>query len=238
MALIKRADADTHLHRPIALDLGDLARRGELMRDAAAKEAERVLAGARAERDRILQGSAEEGRAAGFAEGHAAGLAEGRQAGHAEAAGETRERLAELAASWERSVAEFEAAREELLSEGRRAVVELAAAIARRVVHRAVELDPTLVLDQVGQMLALVTAPSTMVLRVHPRDEALIAEAMPALRERLASGVHVRLAADESLSRGSCEARMLGGASVDATLETQLERVLADLLPGEPGADR
>ena len=43
MAVIKRADAETRAHRPVSLDLGDLDRRGQMLREAAVAEAERIV---------------------------------------------------------------------------------------------------------------------------------------------------------------------------------------------------
>jgi flagellar biosynthesis/type III secretory pathway protein FliH len=232
VALIKRSESDAGVHRAIALDLGDLARRAELMRAAATAEAQRILVEARAERARIMKGAAEEGRAAGHAEGREDGLAEGREAGRAEALAEFRERLATVDSEWAAMVGDFETRRETLLIEGRRAVVELAVAIAERVVHRTVELDPAVVEDQLREVLSLVAAPTTLIVRVHPEDEELVRNVLPGLRERLVGGVHVRLVTDAAVEQGSCTARTLGGAAIDGSVRTQLDRIVRELLPG------
>jgi flagellar assembly protein FliH len=236
VALIKRADADSAHHRRVSLDLGDLARRAELMREAAGAEAERIVREAHEERRRILSGAGEEGRAAGFASGRADGLAEGRERGRGEALEEYRDRLAQTEAAWLEMVRAFEADRERLLTEGRRAVIELAVAIAERVVHRAIEMDASVVEDQLRELLALVGGPSTLVVRIHPDDEALVREVLPALREQLVGGVHIRLAPDSEVGRGSCVARTLGGAVIDASIQTQLDRLVRELLPDRAGA--
>lgn len=231
MALIKRADADTALHRKVTLDLGDLARRAALMREAAEAEAARILAAAHEERRRLLDGAAEEGRRQGFAEGRGEGLEAGRTEGHAAALAECRGRLEEIEKAWAASVETFERERETILVESRREVIELAVAIAERVVHRVIEVEPGVIEDQLRELLALVAAPTTLIVRIHPEDEPLVAEALPALRERLIGGIHVRLVADSSVGRGSCTARTLGGASIDATVGTQLDRLVRELLP-------
>jgi flagellar biosynthesis/type III secretory pathway protein FliH len=227
MALIRRADARTHPQTAVRLDLGDLGRRGEMLRESAIAEAERVVAEAHEERARILSGAEGAGRAVGYA----AGLEKGREQGRAEAASEFREKLAALDASWAGAMAGFIADRETLLLAARRGVVELAVAIAGRVVHRVAELDPTVVEDQIRGVLALVAGPATLIMRVHPEDEALTREVLPRLREQFVGGIHVRLQADPTVSRGSCVARTLGGSSIDASLETQLDRIVRDLLP-------
>lgn len=231
MALIKRADAETRVRAGVTLHLGDLERRGAVLREAATAEAERVVREAHAERARIVAGAAEEGRAAGHAEGLARGLAEGRERGKAEGLAEWRERLTEVDAAWSAAMAEFIGQRESLLVESRRGVIELAIAIAERVVHRAIEIDAGAIEEQLREVLSLVAAPATLIVRVHPGDEELVREIVPRLREQFVGGIHVRLQSDSAVSRGSCVARTLGGASIDASVETQLDRIVRDLLP-------
>lgn len=231
MAVIKRADAEKHLHRRVTLDLGDLERRGQVLREAAIAEAERIVREAHEERQRLVSTASEEGRRQGHAEGYEAGLAEGREAGKAESEAECRERLAEFEKSWIDALASFGREREHLLLGARRAVVELAVALAERVVHRRIETEPTLVEDQLRELLHFTAAPTTLVVRVHPEDEPLAAAVLPELCASLAQGTHATLERDGSLSRGSCVARALGGASIDATVETQLARLVQDLLP-------
>jgi flagellar assembly protein FliH len=239
MALIKRADAGTHLAGAVTLDLGDLEQRARLLREAATAEAERIVREAQEERRRLVQGAEAEGRAAGHAEGFEAGRAEGFEAGRAEAVDEFRERLKALDVAWSEAMQGIIDRREALLAEARSAVVELAVAIAERVVHRHVEVTPGAVEDQLRALLGMVAAPATLIVRVHPDDEALVREVLPRLRERFVGGIHLRLQTDSALSRGSCAARTLGGASIDGTIETQLERLVRDLVPGIPaGPDR
>ena len=237
MAVIKRADAETRAHRPVSLDLGDLDRRGQMLREAAVAEAERIVREAHAERERLISDATEVGRAQGHAEGLAAGTAEGREAGRAEAVTEFRERLGEMESAWAVEMAVFLDRRETLLTEAKRAVIELSVAIAERIVHRQIEIDPTVVEDQLRDLLGLVTAPATLLVRVHPEDEALVDAVLPRLREHLSGTVHVRFEPDPAVARGACHARTLGGASVDAGIATQLDRVVRDLLPDRIPAD-
>lgn len=237
MAVIKRADAETRAHRPVSLDLGDLDRRGQMLREAAVAEAERIVREAHAERERLISDATEVGRAQGHAEGLAAGTSEGREAGRAEAVTEFRERLGELDAAWAAEMAVFLDRREALLTEAKRAVIELSVAIAERIVHRQIEIDPTVIEDQLRDLLGLVTAPATLLVRVHPEDEALVDAVLPRLREHLSGTVHVRFEPDPAVARGACHARTLGGASVDAGIATQLDRVVRDLLPDRKPAE-
>ena len=100
MALIKQANARDLARDAIVLDLGDLQRQaGEIVTSAKAQAA-MIAVQARAERERIVAGAAETGRAQGFEagkqEGYKAGVAEGRAA----AIAEMKERLGKLEAAW------------------------------------------------------------------------------------------------------------------------------------------
>ena len=220
----------------IALDLGDLRREAESMVSGARERAEAILEEARAERERILAGAEAEGRAAG----HAKGLEEGRAAGHAEgralALQELRERLDALAGAWEGALEGFTSRREHVASETRRDVVGLAAAIAGRVVKRSVELDPSIVVDQLNAAVELVMRRTRLVIGVHPDDMGLVEEAMVSLAARLGEGAHAELVADAGLTRGSCVVRTEHG-EIDADIDRQVERMVEAMLPHEePGA--
>lgn len=231
MAVIKRADAETHLSRAVTLDLGDLERRGQMLRESAIAEAERVVREAHAERARLIADAREVGYAEGHAEGLAAGKAEGQEIGKAEAIAEYQERLRVFDDAWAGAMAGFVEQRETLLVDARRAVIELAVAIAERVIHRQIELDPTVVEGQLRDLLGLVTAPAMLIVRVHPDDEEFVRVLLPRLREQMVGGIHVRLQTSLEVVRGSCDARTLGGASIDAGIQTQLDRLVRDLLP-------
>lgn len=227
MALIKGQATQKTAGHAVLLDLGDLARRGAMLKEAAAQQAQAIVQQAHDERARILEGAHE----AGHKEGYEAGFKEGLEAGKAQAIAAFTDQLKSTEKVWESMLEEFAQQREHFLTQSRHAVIELAVAIAQRVVHRTVELDPTVVEDQLRDMLSLVAAPATLIVRVHPDDEALVRDALPAIKSALPSGLHIRLVSDSTVSRGSCLARTLSGASIDASLETQLDRVVADVLP-------
>lgn len=230
MALIRNAAASTLARDAIVLDLGDLQRQGELLKRRAREEAEQTLAAARRERDRLVAGAAEEGRAAGAAEGRAQGLAEGREQGRAEAMEERRAELEALIGGWTAALEEFNARRERMLSEARVDVLKLALQIAERITRRAIQHDPAVVQDQIRAVLAAVARPTRLTLCVHPEDAPIASEILPEVHA--AMGEHAELVVDAALERGSCIARTEEGAKIDASIETQLRRIVEALLPG------
>lgn len=235
MALIRGNDAGQMAARAAAMDLGDLARRASLIRDAAIDEAERIIADARAKIDadaaQIRARAAEEGRA----EGLARGLAQGREQGRSEAFDEARQRLAALEAAWTDALQAFESRRESMLVEAKSDVLELAIEIGRRVAKRVARTDPAVAAEQVREALALVTRPTRLRVAAHPDDLPGLRDAMPALLERLGGAAHAELRPDPSLGRGSCVLETDRGGVIDASIDTQLERIAA-ALTGQSGA--
>lgn len=148
-------------------------------------------------------------------EGYAAGLAEGRAA----AKQQLDERLARLEAictAAARPLAGMDDAVE-------RELALLATLIARRVVARELQLDPSLIERVVREAAAALPA-ATRELRVwvNPSD-------MDLLRELGAAEPHWRLGANPALQRGDC---MLESASsrLDARLSTRLSAVIEAVL--------
>lgn len=227
MGMIRRSEVERAAREALVLNLGDIARDGELVIARARAEAERIVAEARAERERLIAGATEQGHAAGLSvgteEGRAAGAVEGRR----EALESHGAALARIQGAWERSLAEFERARVEMLSALRRDALSLAMMLAERVVQREVERDEGLVLRELDAALSMLARQTRIVVAVHPEDEAVAREAMPGLVARFADVSHAELAADPSVERGGCVVRTDAGGVIDATIRTQVERMAA-----------
>lgn len=235
MALIKQAHLGDAIRSAIVLDLGDLMRQGEMLKGAARAEADRIVAQGREERQRLIEGAQAEGRRAGyvqgFDEGRAAGVAEGRESTIAE----RRETLASLEQAWSAALADFELRREELLTAARTDLLRLAVRAAELVTRRAIELRGGAAEAQLATVLDLLAAPTKLVLRVCPGDEQAFREALPELASRLESASHVQIVPDPLLGPGSCIAATPGGGEIDASVETQLRRIVAAVLPDVTG---
>ena len=240
MALVRQANARELTREAIVLDLGDLRRHGEQIVAAARAEADTIVREARAERERLLQGADklghEQGHARGLAEGKAQGLQMGQQQGEQAALAAQSEAIARLNTGWTAALEKFDASRDRMLAEGQRDVVKLACMIAQRVVKRAIELDTSIVSNQVGEVLSMVLRPTRLRLSVHPLDKPTVELALPALSARFEGARNLELVGDEGIPRGSCVAQLAeSGATIDASIGTQLDRIAEALLPGTPG---
>jgi len=238
VALIRKADVTEGMSDAIVLDLGDLERRAEHMRELARAEVEKLLGEGRAERERIVAGAHEVGHEAGLVEGRREGLAAGREEGAQRAYDEHGEELGALESAWRETLDGFERARADLLLEARQDVLRLALRLAEKVVKRVVEIDENVAVEQLASILGLVTTPTRLHVRIHPDDRATVERALPRLTARIGGLDHVELIEDASLSRGSCVAESAGGAAIDATVEGQLDRLVRTLLPDRTAAER
>lgn len=231
MGMIRRADLGEHTRDAYVMDLGDLEKRGNALVEAANSKATQIVRDARAERERLIGNASEEGRKAGHSEGYQAGLEQGRAEGLEQARDEHCQRLEELAAMWGEQLVAFEQQRDSMLEAARVQVVELAACIARRVVRRVVQMDPGVVVRELESVLSSVTEPTRLVISVHPDDAELTRAELPKLIDRFASCEHAQVVTDPALCRGSCVARTPGGGVIDASLTTQIDRIVESLLP-------
>lgn len=213
------------------LDLGDLSRQGEQIRARARAEADRIVAEAKAERERLIAGAAEEGRKAGTAQGLEEGRKQGAEEGRKAAIAERKDALARLEAGWTAALAAFEGERDRMLLEARQDVLRLAATVAELVTKRALALEPSRVIDQLAAVLAVLAKPTRLTVSVHPDDQSLVRDALPALCEKYGAATHVEIGAGAALSRGSCVAKTGTGGVLDASVRTQLERITELLLP-------
>ncbi|MYN11657.1 flagellar assembly protein FliH [Pusillimonas sp. TS35] len=157
------------------------------------------------------------GHQQGYDAGYQAGLAQGREDGAADAHAKARQ-LASLADGLAQSVHAFEA-------ETGEALVSLAIRIAEQVLHSTLDMQPEKILDLVRDVLRTQADPDALVtVRLHPDDAALVREHL----ESDPSAGPWRLMPDETIARGGCIANTVLG-SVDATLATRWQRVLAAL---------
>lgn len=242
MALIKHANAQALTRDAIVLDLGDLQRQASALMTEAKTRAAAIAAQAQAERERILAGAAEAGRTEGFEAGRKAGYEAGLTEGREAALAEFKDRLAGLATGWESALQTFEAERDGMLRSAQRDVLRLALLIAERITKRAIATDPQVAVAQLEAVLGVIVRPTELVVRINPEDREAINAALPALTARFSQARHVELRDDPALMRGSCiaETRTPGAAGaaalspgeIDASIDTQIDRIVEALLPG------
>ena len=127
-----------------------------------------------------------------------------------------------------RTIEDLSTTRDAFRREAEEDIVRLALGIARRVVHREVAIDGTVLVGVIRAALDKIGARELHRVLVSPADQAPIAGGLESLRLNR----RLEVVADANLERGAVLFETVKG-SLDASLETQLdeiERGLVDAL--------
>lgn len=119
---------------------------------------------------------------------------------------------------------EWQQARRRLRREAERDVVQLAIAIARRILHRELNVDAEALLGIVKAALERLEGREADRVRVHPADAGLVGSYF-----EQAGLKQLRLITDPQLARGSLLLET-GQGTLDASVETQLDEIRFGLL--------
>ena len=225
-----------------AFSFPDVERQAAEIIARANAEAARLMAEGRRLADdveRRLRAESEEQRRAGYQ----AGLTQGRAEGSAQVQREARQaavaaaqaELQRLTDALRSGLAEYERNRRGLIATAESGLVELAVAVARRVCKTWAAASVAPARANVRAVLELVKHHDDLELHLHPDEIELLREVVPALAQQAAELTHVTLTADATVARGGCVLRTRDGV-VDASLETQLDRIAAAICAADERA--
>jgi len=234
MPVLKKYTNTPAMREAIVLDLGDIGAQAARIRAAAESKAQQILAKAQAKAEASAHERGEEAEKLGYADGLEKGLLEGRELGRVEALAQAAEQLRQITAAWSQVAGDWEQQRVEMEREARQAVLDFALMTAEKLVHRIIEVDETVVIDQVAQALSMVLSAHDASVRIHPCDRPMLEDALPELVQELANIKHIDLVDDEDVTPGGCVVTF-GQGRVDATIERQMQRLI-DLIVPEPEA--
>lgn len=212
-----------------------IARARETLDDAR-REAELILVQSRAQaqaesiavRESAFDAAQEAGTRMGHEEGYRQGLEQGRAEALDAATREFAERQAQLVSAFREIMDAVNGDRADWAAAARQDLIELAMAIARRVVRHVGEREREVVLANLEEAVRLTGARSEVTILVHPADAEtarMFAQSLLDLKEHWE---HIQVVEEPEVSAGGCRIQW-GSGSVDASLETQLERIEAEL---------
>jgi len=231
MAVIKSHNSATLLKDAIVLDLGDISRQAQHIRDSAEAKARQLIADAQRDamthRKHIQDDSATRGHEEGFKKG----LEEGREQGRKEAYQEAGEQLQQVQQGWIDATSRLDDQRQAMERDARQAILELAVRFAVKLTHRVIEVDDQVVLGQIEAVLSQVLRPMEVTVRICPDDRRVLEEAMSQILAQFAQVQRVHLTDDDQVSPGGC-ILSYGQGQIDATIQTQLQRLVELMLPG------
>ncbi len=241
--VIKASAATSAVVRPFRISDVTAEASAQIARDQAqAKEilrqAELKAAQITADAQRIEQETREKGRKQGYQESYERGLAEGRQAGRQEAfesaAREFAQKQASLVESCRQIISAINADREAWLTAGRQDLIDLAIAIARRVAHHVGDAHREVVLANLEEAVRLVGARTEVTIAINPKDAEAARAFAKTLIDMREQWQKIHIVEESEIAPGGCRVQW-GSGSVDATLETQLDRIEAELNAGRKG---
>ena len=227
MALIKANLAPSSVR---AFSMADIEKHAQALIMRARQQADQILAGARAEAELIKERARAEGSAEGSLEGQSRGRAEGQKAGREDATRQMTQALTSAVTALNSAAATIDSSRRELEGTAVHDVLELALLLADRIARRQGKLDRSVAVTNVTEAVRLVVGATSVRIAISPADRAVIEETLPAIRLTLPRLQHIELVTEDAMAPGGCRVYTAGG-EIDATLDTQLARIAADLMP-------
>lgn len=143
------------------------------------------------------------------------GFTDGERAGAERAA----KQLQEVMQSFRQTTGELAAYKPALRAEAEQELVELALTIARRVIHREVQVDRASVVGIVRACIERINGAEIHRLRVNPADAGLVGDYF-----RQSSGSDMEIVPDQSVAPGGAILHTSQG-QLDARLESQLREI-------------
>jgi flagellar assembly protein FliH len=228
MPIIKSINAPSNLS-PFSMKDIEQQARAILLR--AQQQAEQLVTEAQITGGELKDKAIAEGIVEGRKEGLRQGVEEGKRLGQQQALAEHKQQLTQLVNSLIAASKELNASRKQLEAQAMAEVVKLAVTIARRVTKRYGELDPNVLTANVAESMKLVVQSTDIRIALHPSQRDTLTKALPALKMQWPALEHVHLVDDAGIKPGGCRVRA-GQGAIDADLETQIDRIASELLPG------
>lgn len=232
--VIKAQEAEHQLKRLSTWHLADHLAEARGVVEAAKLSASRILAQARAERDQFVAKARQSAYEAAYAQGEQEGRRDGREAAYQDASAQFRQEQSQLISAMQQGVAQINAMKEDLFIAAERDLLDFAVRLATKLTFAIGSVHRQAAIENVQRALRLVGRPSELLIRVHSADlhamEAFAADLSSDFRRGEERAVHVQ--PDDSIAPGGCRVET-ASAQVDATLEAQVEEIVAVLL-GDP----
>jgi flagellar assembly protein FliH len=141
------------------------------------------------------------------------------------------QKMESLLPALEKVVSELVDARQAWLRHWEQTAVRLAAKMAQRVIRRELSQTPEITVDLVREALELAAGASHLKISLHPDDFETLSGQVERLSKEIARAAEVEILPDMAVTAGGCRVETSQGL-VDQQIETQLERIVAELTGG------
>ena len=117
---------------------------------------------------------------------------------------------------------EFMGAKQEVFDTVAPYVMEMSLDIAKKIIKREIETDPSIILDNIQELLkTLSKEESKITLKVNPIQVSLVKSEVPEMLTNVGLEARIMVVPDDSIMEGGCLVETTNGV-IDATIETQL----------------
>ena len=230
--VIKAGESGPLLPQLSTVDLADHLAEGRAVVTSAKRASARIMEEAKRESARMFDEAKRNGYADGYRKGHVEGTKAGHEAAFQAAMKGFASEQGNLVADLQRAIEEIDKIKGDLRIEAERDLLNFAIDCAGKLTFAIGKVHRESAVENLRRALRVVGEKTDLTIHVHPADlESMKVFADSVLRSAAASPV-VSIVADDSLSPGGCLVQT-GRTRVDATLETQVDEMVALLLGGK-----
>lgn len=219
MASVIRSTIGAPKCSPVVFSFEEAAQRADRYVDEAQAQAAAIITGAQREAEAI-KGRAEQDGLEGAL--HAAAQRNEQRIG---------QELESLLPALQTAIDGLMDARQACLRHWEQTAVHLAAKIAERIIRRELKSTPQITVDLVRDALELAAGSPHLKIALHPDDFDALGEQTGRLIKEIGRASEAEIVPDISVSLGGCRVETRQGL-IDQQIETQLERIIAELTGG------
>jgi flagellar assembly protein FliH len=216
MATVIKSTLGTRQALPIAFNFEDVTDQAGRYIDDIQSQASTIIADAQRQAENIRRRAEEDGREAALRTAEKV-LDE-----------KVSQRMQTLLPALEKVVSELADARQAWLRHWEHSTIHLAAKIAQRVIRREISQSPQIKLDLIREALEMAAGSPRVKISLNPDDFATLGAQVDSLTKEIALAAQSEIVPDETVSPGGCRLETRRGA-IDQQIETQLERIIAEL---------
>lgn len=177
----------------------------------------------------------DEGKTLGLTQGHEEGVAAGKTEGYSAALAEGKNEIDEKSQLFSSLVSTLASPLEKLDNEIEDELMTLSMLIARHLIRRELKQDPSHVIAAIRQAVKILpVSTQDVVLFLHPEDSVLVRDSLSLGDE---NDLSWKIVDDPMLTRGGCKVET-AYSRIDASVESQINAVIAQVLGGGRGNDR
>ncbi len=204
--------------------------------EAAQRRAARIVADAEVQADTLLEEVRKSGRDAGYKQGYEEGTRAGHQAAHDESIQRFEREHSNIVADMQRVVAGIDAMKQDLQIAAEKDLLDFAVLMATKLTFAIGRLHRESAVENLKRALRFVGSKTDLTIQVNPGDLAAMKTFAECVLKQADASRVVSIVPDDSVTPGGCKVQS-DRTRVDATLETQIDEIVALVIGGATDDD-